>query len=170
MASQPVDSEDAAVNAEDPMRDAVALTERVEIRGNDVPDAILAGFHRDGRLSLYFGEDPYYQFDARGGLRRAMVEGRLFRTQGTGLAALTRAPSAEAALLVRHDLDPNELGEFLRVMRTWVGALREGLTTGALEVVRQIPADAPIVERLIESLEVIMSAESALAPAINRMR
>jgi hypothetical protein len=170
MRSQPANSEDAAVNSEDPMRDAVALTERVELRGTASPDAIVAGFHRDGRLSLYLGEEPYYQFDARGRLRRALVDGRLFRTQGTGLAALTRAPSVEAALLVRHDLNPDELGQFLRAMLAQVGALRDALATGALEVVRQVPSDAAIVERLVQSLEAILSAAGALAPAINRMR
>ena len=95
---------------------------------------------------------------------------RLFRTQGTALAQLTRVASEEAALLVRHDLDPDELGQFLRVMLAQVGKLREGLVAGAFEVVRQIPSDAAIVERLVESLAVILSAAGALAPAINRMR
>ncbi|HEV8001670.1 MAG TPA: hypothetical protein VGP63_17425 [Planctomycetaceae bacterium] len=170
MPTQPAKSKDAVLNSENPMRDAVALTERVELRRNRSPDAIVAGFHRDGRLSLYFGDDPYYQFDPLGRLRRALVDGRLFRTQGTALAVLTRAASAEAAILVRHDLDPNELGQFLRVMLAQVGELREGLAAGAFEVVRQIPSDAAIVERLVESLSVILSAAGALAPAINRMR
>jgi hypothetical protein len=170
MPSQPANSKDATANSENPMRDAVALTERVELRRNWCPDAIVAGFHRDGRLSLYFGHDPYYQFDPTGRLRRALVDGRLFRTQGTALAQLTRAASEEAALLVRHDLDPDELGQFLRVMLAQVGELREGLVAGAFEVVRQIPSDAAIVERLVESLAVILSAAGALAHAINRMR
>jgi hypothetical protein len=170
MPSQPANSEDVAINSEDPMRDAVALAERVELRGTESSEAIVAGFHRDGRLSLYLGEDPYYQFDPQGRLRRALVDRRLFRTQGTGLAALTRVPSADAAVLVRHDLDPAELAQFLQAMLTQVGALRESIATGALEVVRQVPSDAPIVERFVESLEAILSAAGALAPAINRMR
>lgn len=170
MPSQPANSKDAVADSENPMRDAVALTERIELRGNGYRNAIIAGFHRDGRLSLYFGEDPYYQFDPSGRLRRALVGGRLFRTQGTALAVLTRAASEEAALLVRHDLEPDELGQFLRVMLALVGELRAGLVAGVFEVVRQIPADAAIVERLVESFAVILSAEGALAPAINRMR
>ncbi|HET6328810.1 MAG TPA: hypothetical protein VFG04_29265 [Planctomycetaceae bacterium] len=170
MPSQPANSEDAAVKPEDPMRDAVALTERVELRGNGDSDLIVAGFHRDGRLSLYFGEDPYYQFDSQGGLRRALVGDRLFRTQGTRLAALTRVPTAGALVLARRDLDREELGVFVRAMLAQVGELREGLVAGALEAVRQVPSEAPIVERLAESLTLILSAAGALAPAINRMR
>jgi hypothetical protein len=170
MPSHPVNSEDAAVNAEDPMRDAVALAQRVELRGTANPDTIVAGFRSDGRLLMYFGEDPYYQFDAQGRLRRALVDGRLFRTQGSGLASLTRATSPDATVLLRHDLDSDELAKFLRAMLTQVGALRKGLATGALEIARQVPADAPIVERLVKCLEVILSAAGALAPAINRMR
>jgi hypothetical protein len=170
MPSHPANSEDAVVNTEDPMRDAVALTERVELRGTANGDTIVAGFRGDGRLLVYFGEDPYYQFDAQGRLRRALVDGRLFRTQGTGMVSLTRATRSDATVLLRHDLDPDELAQFLRAMLTQVGALREGLATGAWKIVRQVPADVPIVERLVKSLEVISRAAGALAPAINRMR
>ncbi len=170
MSSQPANSEDAALKSEDPMRDAVALTERVELRENGDCDPIIAGFHRDGRLSLYFGEEPYYQFDSQGGLRRALVDGRLFRTQGTRLAALTRVPTAGASVLARRDLDREELEQFVRAMLANVGQLRAGLAAGALTVLRQVPAEAPVVDRLIESLSIILSAGGALAPAINRMR
>jgi hypothetical protein len=162
--------EEVSGTSEDLMRELVALTERVELQGPALADRIVAGFHRDGRLSVYFGEDPYYQFDPDGRLRRALVDGRLFRTQGNGLAALTRVRSAEATELVRRDLDSAELEQFVGLMLESVGGLREALASGRLEVTRQVPSDASVVARLLGSIEVVLSAAGELAPAINRMR
>jgi hypothetical protein len=155
---------------EDQMQAAVALTERVELQPRGGADTVVAGYRRDGRLSLYFGEDPYYQFDPQGRLRRAFVGGRLFRTEGSGLAALTRERTAEATELIRRDLDPGELDVFLQAMLGRIEALRAGLACSDLRVVRQVPAEVLILGRLAESLDSILSAAGALAPAINRMR
>jgi hypothetical protein len=170
MATNANNSEGLSGTAEDLMRELVALTQRVELGGPAVADRIVAGFHRDGRLSVYFGEDVYYQFDPEGRLRRALTNGRLFRTQGNGLAELIRVRSAEATELVRRDLDSAELAHFVRLMLERLGALREALASGRLEVTRQFPSDALVVERLVGSLEVVLSAAGELAPAINRMR
>jgi len=170
MDSNAINSEEMSGTTEGLMRELVALTERVELRGPAVADRIVAGFHRDGRLSVYFGEDPYYQFDPEGRMRRALIDGRLFRTQGNGLVALTRVRSAEATELVRRDLDSAELGRFVGLMLERVRTLREALASGRLEVTRQVPTDASVVGRLLGKLEVVLSAAGELAPAINRMR
>jgi hypothetical protein len=157
-------------NSEDLIREAVALVERVELRLPVSTDTVVAGFRRDDRFSLYIGDDRYYQFDPQGRLRRALVDDRLFRTQGSGLAALTRARTSEATVLIRHDLDPAELAHFLQDLLDRIGALREALASGNLQIVRQVPADTPILGRLVETLDAILSAAGELAPSINRMR
>jgi len=156
--------------SEDLMRELVALTERVELRGPGVEDRIVAGFHRDGRLTVYFGEDPYYQFDPEGRLRRALIDGRLFRTQGNGLAALTRGRNADETVLIRHDLDSAELEQFVGLMVERLRALHDAVSSRSVQVTRQVPSHASVVERLVRSLEVVLSAAGELAPAINRMR
>jgi hypothetical protein len=170
MPINPANPQDRSANSEDPMRELVALAERVELRSPGRAGTIVAGFRRDRRLSVYFGDDPYYQFDLDGRLRRAFVDGRLFRTQGNGLAALTRATTADATLLLRRDLNPRELEAFLRGMLEQVGSLREALAGGSLEVVRQVPEGSVITGRLVGSLDAIMTAAGELAPAINRIR
>jgi hypothetical protein len=167
MPRQTVKSEESSVNSEDPMRELVALTERVELTGEEGSPTIVAGFRPDGRLSIYFGEDPYYQFDAEGRFRRAFVDGRLFRTQGASLAALTRSGGA---VLVRHDLVVDELEAFLADMLKRLGCLREALRAGHLMVIRQVPAKAAVVPRLLEALDAILKRNGELAPAINRVR
>jgi len=170
MPDNPPNSEDPARHSEDRMREAVALTERVELQGLDAVLTIFAGFRPDDRLSLYFGDDPYYQFDSEGRLRRALVGGRLFRTQGSGLAALTRTKEAQATVLVRHDLDSDELERFRMDMLDRLRTFRDSLAAGRLRAVRQVPRDAPIVERILDRLEITLSAAGELAPAINKVR
>ncbi|MEZ6044739.1 MAG: hypothetical protein R3C11_03990 [Planctomycetaceae bacterium] len=43
-----------------------------------------------GAAFLYLGPDPVYHFDAAGRLKRAYVEGLLYRTQESTLARLER--------------------------------------------------------------------------------
>jgi hypothetical protein len=156
--------------SEDLMRELVALSERVELQGPAVADRIVAGFRRDGRLSIYFGEDCCYQFDPEGRLRRALIDGRLYRTQGNGLAALSRGRNADETVLIRHDLDSAELEQFVGQMVERLRALHDAVSSRSVQVTRQVPTDASVVERLVRSLEVVLSAAGELAPAINRMR
>ena len=72
------------------MLEATALIRRAEWSIPSHSDPIVAGFKRSGGWSLYFGSDPVYQFDADGRLRRAFVDGQIWRTQGTTLAGLRR--------------------------------------------------------------------------------
>ncbi len=163
-------SGDRDANSEDLMREAVALTERVELQSPGCLQTIVAGFRRNAFLSVYWGEDPYYQFDDQGRLRRALVDGRLFRTQGFGLAQLTRDDEPDVAVLLRHDLDPAELADFRQAMLTRVRALHEALAGGQLQLVRQVPPESPVVERLLTGLEAVLQAAGELAPAINPTR
>jgi hypothetical protein len=163
-------SEDGIPDSEDRMRELVALTERIELRAPHRPETTVAGFRQNESLSLYFGHDPFYQFDEHGRLRRALVGRRLFRTEGTGLAALTRVQGAAGTVLVRHDLDPTEFEQFRTQMLNRIGLLRDALAEGELEVVRQVPTDSPVAERLLKGLDSVLGAAGALAPAMNRTR
>src|SRR5713226_9555672 len=101
---------------EDLMAEATALRERVELEVPGEAEHFVAGFRDDGRWSIYFGADPVYHFDANGGLRRAFVAGDLYRSQARTLARLIRTRTQSEVQLVRHDLDPDELEQFLSDM------------------------------------------------------
>src|SRR5262245_19900425 len=98
---------------EDLMAEATALARRVKLSVPGEVERVVAGFRATGRLSIYFGGEPVYHFDAEGRLRRAFVNGLLYRTQGTTLARLRRERSAEVTELRRRDLSPTELRQFL---------------------------------------------------------
>ena len=110
---------------EDLMAEATALRRRVELQVPSETEHTIAGFRDDGRFSLYFGPDPVYHFDGEGGLRRAYLDGKLYRTQGTTLARLTRNRTEQATLLRRNDLSELELQEFLHAMRCRLQNLQE---------------------------------------------
>ena len=59
---------------EDLMREAVALTERVELFVPGFEELITIGFRSNGAMSIFVGQDPVYQFDPSGRLRRAFAD------------------------------------------------------------------------------------------------
>jgi hypothetical protein len=137
---------------EDLMREATALRERVELAVPHEAEPVVAGFRADGRLSLYFGQDPAYHFDAEGGLRRAFRDGELYRSQGTTLARLRRQRTPESTDLARHDLAPDELDAFLQQMQARLRTLLEALQSGRVRIVARIPPDSDLLARLIEAI------------------
>ena len=137
---------------EDLMREATALRERVELRMAGELEPVFAGWRADGRFSLYFGADPAFHFDADGSLRRAFLEGDLYRSQGSTLAKLRRTRTATETTLLRHDLDSRELEQFFAKLRERLMALRAAIETGAIEGCREVPAGGNLVRRLRDEI------------------
>ncbi|HUG93391.1 MAG TPA: hypothetical protein VML55_21310 [Planctomycetaceae bacterium] len=126
---------------EELLSEAIALIRRAELAVPGEPEHVICGFHRDGRLSVYFGPDPVYHFDADGRLRRAYAGGRLYRTQGTTLARLTRVRTPAATELHRHDLNDEELAAFRESLRQRLARLADCLGAAATTTIQQIPPD-----------------------------
>jgi hypothetical protein len=133
---------------EDLLREATALVERVELRAGDEPEAITAGFRRDGSLSLFFGADPVFQFNTAGELRRAFLRGKLLKAERGKLVELTRVRTAGETQLWRSELDAEATAELLAAMGRRIADLAEALAGGRLEIVGQVPADADVIGRL----------------------
>lgn len=149
------------------LSEATALARRAEFRIPGEEATITAGFRADGRLSIWFGADPAVHFDPMGRLRRAFVEGRLYRTQGKTLARLTRVRTAEATELHRHDLDAAELADLLARLRARLTQFAAALGCGRAELLRQVPeGDESIAGELRKAIDAIVVAEIPLAPAI----
>jgi len=151
---------------EDLIAEATALQERVEfqVAGESLP--IVAGFHRDGRLSVYFGPDPVYHFDTEGRLRRAFVEGNLYRSRGDTLSRLTRERTETTTSLLRYDLNPNELAGILSSMRQRLERLERSFESDEIVVLRQVPTEADVMERVRQALRSL--SVDQLAPALKK--
>lgn len=159
---------------EDLMREATALTRRVELSVENFPDPVVAGFRDSaGWVSFYFGQDPTYTFDAERRLRRAFAGGNLYRTQGTTLARMIRERTPEATHLVRSDLPPDELTAFLQEMRSRLCRLDAALGEGHFELRQCVSPDGEWGRSnwlldVREAIAAILSQPDALAPAIVR--
>jgi hypothetical protein len=153
------------------MREAVSLVKRVECQYAGRTQPSLLGLNANGWLFVYLGTDPMYRFDERGRLRRAFVDGRLFRTEGSTLAAMQRkrrpASDAEVATstLLRQDLAPSELNAFRERMFRELTELNEGLAAGV--ILRQHPIDATqLVDQLRKALKAVLESTEFLAPPL----
>ncbi len=143
---------------EDLLGEATALIERIEF----VPHAstkqllksilpqtpIVAGFRKSGSLSLFFGEDPVYQFNAQGELRRAYRRGLLYKAVRGRLASLRRNRSDEKTELVRHELTIAEQTHLVDDMISHLRDFGKLLASDEFDVIGQVPADADILGRL----------------------
>jgi hypothetical protein len=153
---------------EDLIREATALKQRVEW---DVPgesEPVVTGFKRDGSLSVYFGQDPVYQFNPAGQLRRAYVDDFLYRTQGDTLARLHRERTADETTLVRQDLTEDTLAEFVTTMRSRLTRLTNCIDDQSGTILRQvIEGNAP---DFAAALHLALNADPWLAVAIPTRR
>ncbi|TWU09640.1 hypothetical protein CA54_48820 [Symmachiella macrocystis] len=151
---------------EDLMKEATALRRRCELSLPDDDNTVIAGFHEDGRFSLFFGADPAFHFDDVGRLRRGFCCGDLYRTQGKTLARLTRHREAGKSHLLRHDLTPEELATFLGTMDQRLIHLQDCLQSDSFIMGQQIPATPSLIPNILNSLTLIGSRAERLAPAI----
>ena len=151
---------------EDLMAEATALRERVELQVPGQPEHVVAGFHDDGRFSIYFGGDPVFHFDAEGRLRRAFVAGRLYRSQAQTLARLTRVRTDHAVHLERHDLDPRELEAFWAQVQQHLAGFLAALEEHSARVVQQVPPGIDLTAKIIPALLSALRLE--LSAAIKR--
>ena len=154
---------------EDLIREAVALKTRVEWYVPGESEPVVTGVRSDLSLSIFFGQDLVYHFNSEGQLRRAYVDGFLFRTQGCTLARLQRKRSGAETILMRNDLTGLELAEFLASMRSRLAALRTAVQNGVATVLRSVVDESLAVDFLV-AIQASESASPPLAPPIAARR
>lgn len=138
---------------EDLFAEVAALTPRIELVSTSGSDAVVAGFRADGALSLYFGPDPVVHFNARGQLRRAFRDGRLYKAERGRLVRLTRIRTPEEVVLERHDLSTEEQAKFCGWLIARLADLAENLAGSTYRVARQAPLEEDVIGRMRQWLE-----------------
>jgi hypothetical protein len=121
---------------EDLMRDAVALVDRIEFTSSGTAPVVV-GFRRDGSVSFYFGEEPVYQFQANGVLRRAHLNG-IIKAENRRLVRLEKRPTHGEVHLVRRPFDATEQRAFLEHALWRLRELGRQMDAGQLHVSRQM--------------------------------
>lgn len=152
---------------EDLIREAVALTTRAELLFDDFEEPVTIGFRSNNAMSIFVGQDPVYQFDPQGALRRAYVDGFLFRSQHNTLARMHRVRTETETVLSRTDLTPDELTQFRDAMLRCVKTLQSAVDDGRFKVIRSVPESLGWREVLHAELERILNAAPWLSSKIN---
>ena len=158
---------------EDLLREATALVERIELVPNcdssiatsaSGGEHIVAGFRRDGAFSIFFGEDPVYQFNAAGELRRAYAGGKLLKAARGRLAAMQRMRTQDEVQLVRHDLSREEEASFLNQIEDRLRHFSRSIEANLFEIVGRVPPDVDVLSRLKTWLEMHEKLQIAAQP------
>lgn len=160
---------------EDLIRDGTAMVCRGEFAFTKPrPDSwtwqvVTIGFRRNGSPSFYFDQDPFYQFDADGRLRRAYRGGFLYRSQSTTLARMHRTRTAHETTLQRQDLSPQQLDEFQTQMIQQLKALQQHLQAGTMTCHRMVCPEENLLEIVLSFLPTILQhQENFLSTSINQ--
>ena len=139
---------------EDLLREATALVERVELAPARGGDPIVVGFRSTGALSVFFGGDTAYHFNSDRELRRAFVDGLLFKSEQGRLVSLKRIRQDHEVQLIRRELSPVSQAAFLATMQATLADLARKIDERQLSVVGQVPAEADVVVRALEWLRI----------------
>ena len=156
------------VDREDLIREAVALPERVELQLPGFAELITIGFRVTSAMSVFIGQDPVYQFDPEGRLRRAYVAGFLYRSEHSTLARLQRLRTVSETQLLRHDLNPEELGLFQKAMTEPLAAIATQVTSRTVDILRAVPGDSELLPKIEAAFVRIFQASPWLSPQIRR--
>ena len=135
-----------------------ALVERAELAPSGFAagatvEPVVVGFRRNGAASIFFGQDVAYHFNSTNELRRAFLAGILYKADRGRLAALERRRQADVVQLIRHDLSDEETRQFLVELCHRVNGLREAISTGRAQILRQEPAGTDMLPRIVQWLD-----------------
>jgi len=127
------------------------------IRDSQTEEAIFVGNRKQGGWSVYFGEDPVYQFNAQGKLRRAHFEEQNYAASDGKLLLLHRGRSGGHVEIQRiYSVDTERL--MLADCHKRLNELAELMQSGPIEVADRFPADdRELVADLLESIRAASS-------------
>jgi hypothetical protein len=133
---------------EDLLREATALVERAEVEVEGLAEPVVVGFRKDGAASVFFGADPVYQFNSAGELRRAFVDGLLYKAEQGKLVSLQRERTESETALVRGALSESETAAFVSSMQDWLTRLRAAMAAGKFTVTGEWPVGGKVSQRI----------------------
>ena len=109
---------------------------------------IVVGFRANGGLSIFFGEDPAYHFNAAGELRRAYVDSLLYKAINGELVSLSRIRNAEQVELRSHKLSAPEQAAFIQHISKRLSDLAADIAANSIVTREQVPPDVDVLDRL----------------------
>jgi hypothetical protein len=143
---------------EDLLEEATGLNPCWEFRLHNETVPTVAGFRKNGNLTIYLREGTMFHFDTGGRLRRAYVAGELYRSEGRTISRLRRERTTDSTTLLRKDLGDAELRDWLE--REWkiLVELLERLENGEYLLLRKRGAESDGIGRLLATLKSIVQS------------
>jgi hypothetical protein len=141
---------------EDLISEATALVDRAAFAPAGAQDEVVIGFRGDGAASVYLTPDRVYHFTTAGELRRAYVDGMLYKAEHGRLVSMRRERTPHETSLMRRDLADREAEALLMSMRQELRELAVLLRDGKL-----------VCSRQVTSIETSASAQTAESRAAN---
>ncbi len=129
---------------EELLREARALVVRAEMEVDGFDEPVVVGFRRSGAASFYFGQDVVYQFNTADELRRAYLDGEMYKTEQRRLIRLNPRRTSESLELVRHESTPMETTEFLSAAAARIRQLQSALCENRYRLIGQVPRDQDV--------------------------
>lgn len=156
-----------AHDREDLLRDARALTPRVQFRIQigDAEVTVVAGF-RGESLSLYFNDDSAFHFNSIGQLRRAYMADRLIKAEEGRLIAMRRVRTDEQVELLAEELAEDQQQLLLSALAHRLVEVKAALESDDATIDGQVPADGDAVPRLIAWLALHGHPAAAASPRV----
>jgi hypothetical protein len=152
---------------EDLLREATALVQRVELVIAGRTEPVVLGLRDNAAGSLYLTPDRVYHFNPQRELRRAFIDGRLYKAQGRNLAVLTRRRTSEAVQLIRRDLSLQETeqltAELCQAAREIVGKI----DSGQYEILGEVPANEDVTATMLDWLKQLLEKPLRIARVPN---
>jgi len=149
---------------EDLMAEATALVERAELRVPSWTEPVTIGFRRDGSSTFYFGPEEVYQFNSHQQLRRAYLNGQLYKAVDGTLVQLQRERTPTAVHLLRRDLTGEEITQQQTRVRQVISHLADACRNGQAALLKQIPSEANVVQRMLCICDELIKVEIARKP------
>ncbi|MBB74811.1 MAG: hypothetical protein CMJ75_09890 [Planctomycetaceae bacterium] len=151
---------------EELLRDATALVERVALQVSYWTEPVVVGFRSNGAVSIYFGEDPVYQFNCDDELRRSHWKGQRIKAQQRQLKLLRQKPDSPRLQLSNTDLGTEQTNAFVDELAKRLELLRTAVFHRKLRVIGQVPEQPDLLPRLHNWLESLAAHPTiALTPS-----
>ncbi|UUO05400.1 hypothetical protein M4951_18710 [Blastopirellula sp. J2-11] len=151
---------------EDLMQEATALVRRGEYHAPQEVESVTIGFRTSGALSLYFGQDPVYQFNDAGQFRRGYIDGELFKADGNRLVRMRRERNEQSTSLVSTPLSDVDQAELIIKMEWRLSMLAESIEEGEVDCSSVIPAGTEVAGEFLTWWRQQMNIEVAAAPNV----
>ncbi|MCC9609480.1 hypothetical protein LOC68_05000 [Blastopirellula sp. JC732] len=135
---------------EDLMQEATALVRRGEYAAPQEVEVVTIGYRQNGALSIFFGQDPVYQFNDAGQFRRGYIDGELFKADGGRLVCMRRQRDGKKTTLVSTSLSDVDQAEVIVKMEWRLNELAESIEEQETTCNEVIPDDANVAGEFLE--------------------